>query len=88
YALLSAPDLAPLWTSLYNMPVMPWTGFNNTVMIGGLIFGAVLFAPVYLAARKGAAIYNERYKTKIMNSRLVKGLKGSWLFDWYFKGAI
>ncbi|MCX5791591.1 MAG: TIGR03546 family protein [Elusimicrobia bacterium] len=85
YALLSAPALAPLWTQLYNMPVMPWTGFNNTVLLGGLVLGLALFAPVYFAARKGAAVYNERFKAKVMNSKLVKGLKGSWLFDWYFK---
>ena len=85
YALLSAPALAPLWTMLYNLPVLPWTGFNNTVLLGGLVFGLLLFAPVYFAARKGAAVYNERLKDKVMNSKLVKGLKCSWLFDWYFK---
>lgn len=87
YALLSAPALAPLWTKLYNLPVMPWTGFNNTVLLGGLVFGLLMFAPVYFGARKGAAVYNERFKTKVMNSKIVKGLKGSWLFDWYFKGT-
>ena len=87
YALLSAPSLAPLWTSLYNMPVLPWTGFNNTVLLGGLLFGLLMFAPVYFAARRGARVYNERYKEKVMNSKLVKGLKGSFLFDWYFKAG-
>ena len=66
---------------------MPWTGFNNTVLLGGLVFGLAMFLPVYFAARKGAAVYNERFKAKVMNSKLVKGLKGSWLFDWYFKEA-
>lgn len=85
YALLSAPALAPLWTKLYNMPVLPWTGFNNTVLLGGLIFGLVMFAPVYLCARKGAAVYNARFKERAMNSKIVKSLKSSWLLDWYFK---
>ena len=75
YALLTAPALAPLWTKLYNMPVLPWTGFNNTVLLGGLIAGLALWAPVYFAAKKGAAAYNERFKAKVMNSKLVKGLK-------------
>lgn len=88
YALLSAPALAPLWTSFYNMPVMPWTGFNNTVLLGGLVLGLAMFAPVYFAARSGARVYNDRYKDKVMNSKLVKGLKGSWLFDWYFKEGV
>ena len=85
YAFLTAPALAPLWTKLYNMPVLPWTGFNNTVLLGGLVFGLVIFVPVYILAKKGAVVYNERFKIKVMNSKLVKGLKGSWLMDWYFK---
>ena len=88
YALLSAPALAPLWTKLYNTPVMPWTGFNNTVMIGGLVFGLLMFVPVYFLASKAAAVYNERLKVKVMNSRLLKGLKSSWMFDWYFKTGV
>jgi uncharacterized protein (TIGR03546 family) len=85
YAFLSAPALAPLWTELYNTPVLPWTGFNNTVLLGGLIFGLVMFVPIYIYAKKGAVVYNERFKVKVMNSKLAKGLKGSWLMDWYFK---
>jgi uncharacterized protein (TIGR03546 family) len=88
YALLSNAALAPLWTQLYNMPVLPWTGFNNTVLLGGLVLGLLLFAPIYFAARRGAAVYNERMKPRVMNSKFVKGLKGSWLFDWYFKAGV
>ena len=85
YALLSSQSLAPFWTRLYNTPVVPWTGFNQTVMLGGLIFGLALFAPVYITAKKGAVAYNARFKDKVMNSKIMKGLKGLWLLDWYFK---
>lgn len=88
YALLSAEALRPFWTRLYNMPVMPWTGFNNTVVPGGLVFGAVLAAPVYFAGRRFGVFYNEKFRDRVMNSKLVKGLKASWLLDWYFKEAV
>ncbi|MBI5744227.1 MAG: TIGR03546 family protein [Elusimicrobia bacterium] len=88
YALLTSEALRPLWTKLYNIPVVPWTGFNNTVVPGGLVLGAVLLAPVYLAGKRFGVFYNERFRDKVMNSRLVKGLKASWLFDWYFKAAV
>lgn len=42
YALLTSEALRPLWTKLYNMPLAPWTGFNNTVVPGGLVLGAPL----------------------------------------------
>ncbi len=88
YALLTADALAPLWTRLYNMPVVPWTDFNNTVLLGGLIAGAALFFPVFLAGRRFGVFYNDKFRDRVMNSRLVKSLKASFLFDWYFKGEV
>jgi len=88
YALLTSDALAPLWTALYNMPVVPWTGFNNTVLLGGLLLGAALFVPVYFAGRRFGVFYNDKFRDKLMNSGLVKSVKASVLFDWYFKGGV
>jgi len=87
YYLLTSPALYPLWTKLYNTPVLPWTGFNNTVLTGGLVVGLVLMFPVYLVGRRFGVFYNDKFRDKLMNSKLVKGLKASWLFDWYFKAS-
>lgn len=88
YALLTSDALAPLWTALYNMPVVPWTDFNNTVLLGGLLAGLALLFPVYLAGRRFGVFYNEKFRDRVMNSRLVKSLKASVLFDWYFKEGV
>ena len=87
YYLLTSSALYPLWTKLYNMPVVPWTGFNNTVLTGGLVVGLVLMTPVYLVGKRFGIYYNSKFRDKLVNSKFVKGLKASWLFDWYFKGA-
>jgi len=88
YALLTSEALRPLWTKLYNIPVVPWTGFNNTVVPGGLVLGAALLAPVYFAGKRFGVFYNERFRDRLMNSKIVKGLKASWLFDWLFKAGV
>jgi uncharacterized protein (TIGR03546 family) len=49
--LLSDPSLHGLWTSLYNLPLTRWSGFNNTVVLGGLGLGLVLFYPAYEISR-------------------------------------
>ena len=32
---------------LYELPLVPWTALNNTVVMGGVILGAALFYPAY-----------------------------------------
>jgi uncharacterized protein (TIGR03546 family) len=54
YSLLSNANLYGFWTWLYNLPLAPWTRFNNTVVLGSLLVGAWLFYPVYEASRWAA----------------------------------
>jgi uncharacterized protein (TIGR03546 family) len=44
---LSNEAIQTLLGSLYQRPVIPWTSLNNTVVVGGLLLGIVLFYPLY-----------------------------------------
>ena len=85
-ALLSSAALAPLWTALYDMPVVPWTRFNNTVVLGNLALGLALLAPLFLASRRAIVVYRERWKPVVDSWPWVKALKAlnvlSRLKDW------
>ncbi|MDA3941708.1 MAG: TIGR03546 family protein, partial [Spirochaetia bacterium] len=35
------------FTSLYNIPFLSYSNFNNTVVMGGLILGIILWIPVF-----------------------------------------
>jgi uncharacterized protein (TIGR03546 family) len=48
WAVLHIDVLQPLFTSLYNMPFVPFTRFYNTLVAGGLVGGIVLWLPSYL----------------------------------------
>jgi uncharacterized protein (TIGR03546 family) len=85
YFILTLDSLKPLFTKLYNTPVLPWTGFNNTVLMGGFITGIILFWPVYRCGKRFGNFYKNRLATKISNSKFIKVIKASWLFEWYFK---
>ena len=72
-ALLSAPSLQGLWTSLYNMPVVPYTNFNNSVVLGSFVFWLLAFVPLLLAAKYGvtkyrATIYQRLRKTSVFQA--------------------
>jgi uncharacterized protein (TIGR03546 family) len=49
-ALLTLEMLLPFWQGLYVLPLMPWTSFNNTVVLGSCFTGVVLFYPTYLVS--------------------------------------
>lgn len=51
HAVLTAPALHNLFSSLYNIPLVPFTRFNNTLVMGGLIAGLVLWVPLFLVGR-------------------------------------
>lgn len=69
---LTWPFLRPLWASLYVLPFAPWSRFNNTVVMGGLLIGLPLSVPVYLLVRRGIHLYRERWRDKIAELPLVK----------------
>ena len=46
--LLSQSSLTPLWSSLERAPLVPWMSLHNTVVLGHLVIGTILLAPMYL----------------------------------------
>lgn len=46
-AFLSYPAFVPFWTMIYRWPLVPWTSFNNTVVMGSLVLGLLLWCPAY-----------------------------------------
>src|SRR3954469_18442577 len=55
--LLTASSLRPLWTGWTNTPVLPYTNFNNTVVLGSFVSWLVLAVPIFFAARYGVSRY-------------------------------
>ena len=47
-AVLTHPLFAEFWARLYEIPLLPWTRFNNTVVMGSLLLALGLMTPMYL----------------------------------------
>lgn len=54
---LAHPSLQSFWTQLYNTPLMPWTDFNNSVVMGSFLIGLALILPVHWLSRPVFAEY-------------------------------
>ena len=83
HGLLLAPSLRPMWTSLYNMPIMPLTNFNNTVVLGSVVFALVFAIPLFFALRLAVARYRETVGARVRQSRFYKALTASKAYNVY-----
>jgi len=82
-SLLQAPSLRPLWTSWYNTPLVPYTNFNNTVVLGSVVAWLVLAIPIYFGAKIGVARYRATIGERVRQSKLYKAVTASQLYNWY-----
>lgn len=81
--LIDTPALTPLWTTLANLPVVPLTNFNNTVVLGSLVSALVLFFPIYLLSRWGVRRYRETLGERVKQSGLYRAITASKLYGIY-----
>ncbi len=82
-ALLEAPALRGIWTAWYNTPLVPYTNFNNSVTLGSFVVWLVAAVPIYFLAKSGIARYRATYGERVLNSKFMKGLKASKLYNIY-----
>lgn len=69
--------LNTFYTWLYNLPIVPFTHFNNTVVMGSLVVGIILLVPNGVFAKKFLVYYRTNLKDKISKWKIVKILLSS-----------
>ncbi|MFI5346336.1 MAG: TIGR03546 family protein [Elusimicrobiota bacterium] len=82
WVLLKTDALGGLWTALYDLPIIPLTRFNNTVVLGNLVLGLALYAPLYFGFLKALKLYDAHLHERVEKLPLIKSIKG---FDLYQK---
>jgi len=82
-SLLTTPSLRPLWTNLTNTPVLPYTNFNNTIVLGSFVSWLVLAVPIFFAARYGVSRYRATVGERVRQSRFYKAVTASQVYNIY-----
>lgn len=75
--LLTFDPLESVWAWLYQVPLMPWTRFENTVVMGSLVFGLLLSFPIYSLSKQFFEAYGDLCFRLIFQNRLSRWLVGS-----------
>jgi uncharacterized protein (TIGR03546 family) len=84
-ALLTAATLEGLWTALYNSTLWRIQRFNNSVVMGGLVFGILCFVPLVLLSNALVRRYREHVLAWVRKTRFMHALTASKFYNIYSK---
>lgn len=82
-AILEMASLQPLFTTLYNMPLVPLTRFYNSVVMGAGVISIVLALPVFFGSRRLIVAYRVKVVARFKSSPFWKLWSGTTFFKWY-----
>ncbi len=86
FILLSESEwLNGFWTALYNLPLIPLSKYNNTVVLGSIVFSLLLFLPIFYASKFGTVQYREKLNPKMRKHKIFRVLKTSKFYTVYEK---
>ena len=74
--LLKCGPLQGIWTWLFDLPLVPWTALNNTVVMGSLVLGLALFYPLLRFSEPLIAKAAPRLRERLLRYHIGKVLLG------------
>ena len=83
--ILESDSLKPLFVSMYNMPLVPMTRFNNSIVMGSMIVSLVLLPFVFFGFRMGIIKYRATVVARFKNTKIWKGFVATRFYNWYCK---
>ena len=66
-----------------NTPLLPYTNFNNSVVLGSVVGWIVLFVPIWVAARYAVIGYRATLGERVRRSRVYRAITYSRAYNVY-----
>jgi uncharacterized protein (TIGR03546 family) len=85
YFLVELKNLKDFWTSVYDVPILSLTNFNNTVVFGSLFTSLVLFIPIFYLTKFIVVNYRSFLLEKFRKWKIVQLIKSSRWYQYYEK---
>ena len=82
-AVLETPSLQGLFTTLYNMPIVPLTRFNNSIVMGSGIVSLLLTPVVFMVGQKLIVRYRIVIVERFKQTKIWSAFRATSLFQWY-----
>jgi uncharacterized protein (TIGR03546 family) len=81
--ILENPGLRPFFQTLYNMPLIPLTRFNNSIVMGSAVVGFILVIPLFFVFKRLIVLYRAQIVERFKKSKLWKAWAGTKLHGMY-----
>lgn len=75
YQVLMYEPAIPVYRQLLDIPFVAFTKFNNTIVMGSLVAGIILYIPVYILSRLLVKLWRTIVAPWITSSKLWVGIK-------------
>lgn len=72
YAFLTIPQFSGFFAWLLELPFVGFTKFNNSVLMGSLLCGLVLYLPMYILGHLLVSLWRKHITFWVRNSKLTK----------------
>ncbi len=74
-----------IYTTMYNMPIVPFSKFNNSVVMGSFVVAIFLSPFIFFITKYLVNKYRELVVARIKGTKLFKALQTTSLYKWYYK---
>lgn len=82
---LEAASLRPLFTELYNMPLVPLTRFNDSIVMGSMVVSFLLVIPMFFVFKALIQKYRSTVVAKFKQTKFWKFFTATKFYQWYMK---
>jgi uncharacterized protein (TIGR03546 family) len=82
---LEIESLQNLYTSLYNMPLIPFTRFNNSIVMGSAVITFALSPIVFLLSQFFIVKYRQIVVARFKETKIWKAVEATKFYQWYYK---
>lgn len=84
-AVLEAHSLRPLFTEMYNMPLVPLTRFNDSIVMGSMVISLILLIPAFILFKVLIYKYRITVVARFKQTKVWKVFAATKFYGWYTK---
>lgn len=82
-SVLENESLRPFFIQLYNMPIIPLTRFNNSIVMGSGLIGLILAIPSFFIFKSLVLKYREHILARVQHTKIYKAFAATAFYKWY-----